>query len=127
MQCCFLGTNIAPRNILLQGAGNCFTGLCEAIVSWRHVGCEGLHNELIQLMQVWVGDGFGPEGGTETCSGARPRLTLGMGRAFLPSAHLLPLCLQGYKAQLSGMGQWEAAMGSLNPAVQQKLAQMCQL
>ncbi len=36
----------------MQGAGNCFTALCEAIVSWRHVGCEGLHNELIQLMQV---------------------------------------------------------------------------
>ncbi|PRW61530.1 transportin-1-like isoform X1 [Chlorella sorokiniana] len=67
-----------------QGAGNCFTALCEAIVSWRHVGCEGLHNELIQLMQ-------------------------------------------GYKEQLTQMGQWQAAMASLNPAVQQKLAAMCQL
>ncbi|KAI3424477.1 hypothetical protein D9Q98_010027 [Chlorella vulgaris] len=67
-----------------QGAGNCFTPLCEAIVSWRHVGCEGLHNELIQLMQ-------------------------------------------GYKLQLTGMGQWDAAMASLTPPVQQKLVAMCQL
>lgn len=35
--------------------------------------------------------------------------------------------LQGYKAQLTQMGQWQAAMASLNPAVQQKLAAMCQL
>ena len=68
----------------MQGAGGCFTALCEAIVSWRHVGCEGLHNELTQLMQ-------------------------------------------GYKAQLVAMGQWEAAMASLQPAVQQKLATMCGL
>ncbi|EFN51057.1 hypothetical protein CHLNCDRAFT_59360 [Chlorella variabilis] len=67
-----------------QGAGGCFTVLCGAIVSWRHVGCEGLHNELIQLMQ-------------------------------------------GYKAQLTGMGQWDAAMATLQPAVQQKLSAMCQL
>lgn len=67
-----------------QGAGNCFPSLCEAIVSWRHVGCEGLHNELIQLMQ-------------------------------------------GYKAQLAGMGQWDAAMASLDPAVRQKLCAVCQL
>lgn len=47
----------------VQGAGNCFTALCEAIVSWRHVGCEGLHNELIQLMQVraaWCRLALGP-------------------------------------------------------------------
>lgn len=35
--------------------------------------------------------------------------------------------MQGYKAQLSSMGQWEAAMGSLSPAVQQKLSAMCHL
>ena len=39
----------------LQGAGGCFTGLCEAIVSWQRVACEGLHNELIQLMQASPG------------------------------------------------------------------------
>lgn len=38
-----------------------------------------------------------------------------------------PARLQGYKAQLTQMGQWQAAMASLNPAVQQKLAAMCQL
>ncbi len=38
-----------------------------------------------------------------------------------------PPLLQGYKAQLTQMGQWQAAMASLNPAVQQKLAAMCQL
>lgn len=37
------------------------------------------------------------------------------------------LCLQGYKAQLTGMGQWDAAMATLQPAVQQKLSAMCQL
>lgn len=67
-----------------QAAGNCFTALCEAIVSWRHVGCEGLHNELIQLMQ-------------------------------------------GYKAQLAGMGQWDAAMASLSQPAREKLCTMCQL
>lgn len=42
-------------DVLVQGAGNGFTALCEAIASWRHVGCEGLHNELIQLMQASCG------------------------------------------------------------------------
>ena len=42
----------SPNPNPVQGAGNCFTALCEAIVSWHHVGCEGLHNELIQLMQA---------------------------------------------------------------------------
>lgn len=45
----YILTPVLPHT---QGAGSCFTALCEAIVSWRHVGCEGLHNELIQLMQV---------------------------------------------------------------------------
>lgn len=27
-----------------------FTQLCEAIVSWRHIACEGLRNELSQIM-----------------------------------------------------------------------------
>ena len=35
--------------------------------------------------------------------------------------------VQGYKAQLAAMGQWDAAMASLTPPVQQKLSAMCQL
>ena len=41
-----------------------------------------------------------------------------------------PACaaaVQGYKAQLAAMGQWDAAMASLTPPVQQKLSAMCQL
>ena len=34
---------------------------------------------------------------------------------------------QGFKATLMSLGQWQQAMGSLDTAVQQKLAQMCQL
>ena len=36
-----------------QGAGQGgFVQLCEAIVSWRHIACEGLRNSLVQLMQA---------------------------------------------------------------------------
>ncbi|GAB4816534.1 hypothetical protein N2152v2_003580 [Parachlorella kessleri] len=35
-----------------QGALPSFVPLCEALVSWKHIGCEGLRNDLIQLMQV---------------------------------------------------------------------------
>ena len=152
---------------LVQGAGNCFTALCEAIVSWRHVGCEGLHNELIQLMQVGAG-GWHP--GCCVDLGARSVLRLlgsalpsvliqlvqewtlglllnlgsaagllcmqggeaqqGLHRRLSSICRTLVFCSalpQGYKAQLTQMGQWQAAMASLNPAVQQKLAAMCQL
>ena len=30
-----------------------FTPLCEAIVSWRQLHCEGLQNQIIQLMQLY--------------------------------------------------------------------------
>lgn len=35
--------------------------------------------------------------------------------------------LQGYKAQLAGMGQWDAAMASLSQPAREKLCTMCQL
>lgn len=44
-----------------------------------------------------------------------------------PAPHPLLSAPQGYKAQLTQMGQWEAAMASLQPAVQQKLSAMCQV
>lgn len=66
------------------GTIGAFVPLCEAVVSWRAIGCEGLRNELTQLMQ-------------------------------------------GYKQQLLALGQWDAAVGSLSPAVQEKLRNMFQL
>eukprot|EP00887_Chlorella_sp_A99_P008169 scaffold12.g8169.t1 len=67
-----------------QSAVAAFVPLCEAVASWRAIGCEGLQNELRQLMQ-------------------------------------------GLKAGLAGVGQWEPALGGLSPAVRQKLADTFQL
>ncbi|KAK9804853.1 hypothetical protein WJX72_008726 [[Myrmecia] bisecta] len=36
-----------------QGALPSFTSLCEAIVSWRMIRCEGLRNEISQMMQLY--------------------------------------------------------------------------
>ena len=45
----FLGVCALLRANPLAGAG-AFTPLCEAVVSWRELSCEGLRNELIQVM-----------------------------------------------------------------------------
>ena len=37
----------------VQGGLRAFTPLCEAIVSWRQIQCEGLSNEIVQLMQLY--------------------------------------------------------------------------
>mmetsp|Transcript_9191 Transcript_9191/g.26329 ORF Transcript_9191/g.26329 Transcript_9191/m.26329 type:complete len:907 (-) Transcript_9191:548-3268(-) len=67
-----------------QGAMGAFTQLCEAVVSWRHIGCEGLQNELSQIMK-------------------------------------------SYQSTLQAGGHWQQAMGSLSPAVRDKLFHMCNL
>lgn len=67
-----------------QAGAAAFTPLCEAVVSWRELSCEGLRNELIQVMA-------------------------------------------GYKAQLVGMGQWEAALASMSRPAAQKLVEMLNL
>lgn len=36
-----------------QGALGAFGSVCEAIVSWRHIRCEGLRNEISQLMSAY--------------------------------------------------------------------------
>lgn len=37
----------------VQGALGAFGSVCEAIVSWRHIRCEGLRNEISQLMSAY--------------------------------------------------------------------------
>lgn len=108
-------------------------------MSWRRVGCEGLHNELIQLMQVCLSIsvhwGGGYQGGGAGVLGTAlhgracvlPGIELDCPPPHAPFLPTPPTYPQGYKAQLAGMGQWEAAMASLEPAVQQKLSAMCQL
>ena len=97
-----------------QGAGQGgFVQLCEAIVSWRHLPCEGLRNNLVQLMQAsWRADSWSV-----------------LVRAHARAHPALPATLaeQGYKHQLDSIGQWQAAMANLSPAAQQKLQQMCQV
>lgn len=36
-----------------QGALGGFAKLCEAIVSWHSLRCEGLANELVQIMRLY--------------------------------------------------------------------------
>lgn len=85
---------LPPPPHLLQAAGNCFTALCEAIVSWRHVGCEGLHNELIQLMQVGpIASRVAPAGclpsrlGLGSASSSCKRSSAGQGLAVSTACH----------------------------------------
>ena len=40
----------------LQGALKGWVPLCEAIVSWHAIRCEGLRHELAQLMQAYQGN-----------------------------------------------------------------------
>lgn len=44
-----------------------------------------------------------------------------------PAAAACTASSQGYKAQLTSMGQWDAAMASLSQPAQDKLRAMCQL
>ena len=53
----------AQRVRAVQGAVRAFTPLCEAVTSWRQIQCEGLNNEIIQLMQLYK-QNFAPVGCT---------------------------------------------------------------
>ena len=60
------GINAALRLDVMgavQGAVRAFTPLCEAVTSWRQIQCEGLSNEIIQLMQLYK-QNFAPVGCT---------------------------------------------------------------
>ena len=37
----------------MQGAINAFVPLCQAVTSWVKIQCEGLNNEVIQIMQAY--------------------------------------------------------------------------
>lgn len=37
----------------MQGAVRSFSQLCEAVTSWRQIQCEGLRNEIVQLLQLY--------------------------------------------------------------------------
>lgn len=165
-------TPLLPAS-LLQSVFAAFVPLCEAVVSWRAMSCEGLRNELTQLLQVGgkarcasrqrrrvqrnaaamqvcrrgvacTAQSFEHRGallshvsqGLKVHEGAAEHGRVG-GGPQCPHTQLVPCSadpalsrgspLQGLKAQLSSMGQWEAALGSLSPAVQQKLRAEFQL
>ena len=113
-------TDPSPISNILQGAGNCFTALCEAIVSWHQVGCEGLHNELIQLMQASSGCAVVPC--CCRCHRCRcpllewPKLKGAHCRACMPCVkdrlHVLLLCRatrRSWRRWGSGMPPWPAS------------------
>eukprot|EP00798_Chlamydomonas_sp_ICE-L_P031863 gene31863-7069_t len=65
-----------------EAALNSFGYIAVGVASWRNIACEGLKNDLVQLMQ-------------------------------------------GLKQKLVELGQWQTVSSSLEPAVMQKLSQMC--
>ena len=46
----------AEAGRFVQGALKGWVPLCEAIVSWHVIRCEGLHHELAQLLQAFQGN-----------------------------------------------------------------------